>query len=159
MTSSGRAGDLRVRWMQPADAERVAAIARNLNDAPHWGQGVYEAALRPGAVPERVCLVAAAEDEPVGFLVAALVAGQAEIESIAVAVEHQKRGIGRALLAMTMRELRSRGVVEVFLEVRASNEAARGLYASAGFVEYGRRPRYYADPVEDAILLRTHPDP
>jgi len=40
------------------------------------------------------------------------------------------------------------------LEVRDSNKAARGFYGSFGFIEVGRRPGYYADPVEDAILMR-----
>ena len=35
-----------------------------------------------------------------------------------------------------------------------SNQAARAFYTSLGFVEEGRRPSYYADPVEDAILMR-----
>jgi len=50
-------------------------------------------------------------------------------------------------------ELRRSSVAGVHLEVRASNEAARALYARLGFVETGRRPRYYAAPEEDAVLL------
>lgn len=146
--------DLRVRAMEPGDVARVAAIAQALKDAPHWQQAVYEAALQPGALPQRLCLVAAAGEELAGFLVAAAVAGQAEIESIAVAAECQRRGIGRALLEAGLRELNSRAVSEVFLEVRASNSAALGLYRAAGFGECGRRTGYYADPVDDAILLR-----
>ena len=45
-------------------------------------------------------------------------------------------------------------VREVLLEVRESNQAARGFYASLGFLEEGRRRSYYADPVEDAVLMR-----
>jgi ribosomal-protein-alanine N-acetyltransferase len=39
------------------------------------------------------------------------------------------------------------------LEVRASSEAARGLYRALGFVEQGRRRGYYREPVEDAVLM------
>jgi ribosomal protein S18 acetylase RimI-like enzyme len=49
--------------------------------------------------------------------------------------------------------LREAEITKVMLEVRASNHAARGFYACAGFVETGRRPGYYSDPEEDAILL------
>jgi ribosomal-protein-alanine N-acetyltransferase len=45
-------------------------------------------------------------------------------------------------------------VREVLLEVRRSNVAAQGFYRSVGFVEEGRRPGYYADPIEDAVLMR-----
>jgi ribosomal-protein-alanine N-acetyltransferase len=51
-------------------------------------------------------------------------------------------------------ELRHQGVREVMLEVRAGNKAAQGFYRFLGFAEEGRRPAYYADPVEDAILMR-----
>ena len=147
---------MQVRPMQALDLDRVAVIAAALKDAPHWPRAIYEAALRPGAVPERLCLVASSNGAVAGFLVAAVIAGQAEIESIAVAPDRQRRGIGRELLGAAMRELRARGVADVFLEVRASNTAAQGLYRAAGFAECGRRPAYYADPVEDAVLLRLH---
>jgi ribosomal-protein-alanine N-acetyltransferase len=51
-------------------------------------------------------------------------------------------------------ELSRADVREVLLEVRESNQAARAFYASLGFVDDGRRRGYYADPVEDAVLLR-----
>jgi ribosomal-protein-alanine N-acetyltransferase len=50
-------------------------------------------------------------------------------------------------------ELAIAHVQELFLEVRASNRAALALYLSLGFSQTGRRPRYYIDPVEDALLL------
>jgi ribosomal-protein-alanine N-acetyltransferase len=147
---------VQVRAMEGRDLERVVAIADALKDAPHWSRSVYAAALEPATVPQRLCLVAIVEDKSVaGFLVASVVGVQAEIESIAVAPEQQRRGIGRALLAAAMRELSRRGVAEVFLEVRASNQAARTLYRRAGFAECGRRTGYYADPPEDALVLRA----
>ena len=48
---------------------------------------------------------------------------------------------------------RGRGAAAVFLEVRESNQAARALYEKWAFLESGRRPRYYKDPEEDAILI------
>jgi ribosomal-protein-alanine N-acetyltransferase len=50
-------------------------------------------------------------------------------------------------------ELRVAGVREVLLEVRSSNQRALGFYRSLGWSETGRRPRYYADPEEDAVLM------
>jgi ribosomal protein S18 acetylase RimI-like enzyme len=49
--------------------------------------------------------------------------------------------------------LRTAGVREFILEVRASNQRALGFYRSLGWSETGRRPRYYADPEEDAVLM------
>jgi len=78
---------------------------------------------------------------------------QAELETIAVAAEGQRRGVCRNLFAVLVGELAIAQAEEVFLEVRASNRAALALYLSLGFKETGRRSRYYIDPVEDALLL------
>jgi ribosomal-protein-alanine N-acetyltransferase len=62
--------------------------------------------------------------------------------------------VARRLLGALTAELRTAGVDALLLEVRASNGAALSLYASLGFVEAGRRRRYYLDPEEDASLMR-----
>jgi ribosomal-protein-alanine N-acetyltransferase len=64
----------------------------------------------------------------------------------------RRRGLGRALLDAAIVEARARGARTMFLEVAAGNAAGRALYAGAGFVESGRRVRYYADG-DDALLL------
>jgi ribosomal-protein-alanine N-acetyltransferase len=88
-----------------------------------------------------------------GFAVASLLAPQSELESIAVAKDSQRRGLARQLFAGLVRNLASQEISEVILEVRASNHPALQLYRALGFAETARRARYYADPVEDAILL------
>jgi ribosomal-protein-alanine N-acetyltransferase len=52
-----------------------------------------------------------------------------------------------------LEELRTEEVCQLILEVRASNRAALGFYGALGFKETGRRPRYYIDPEEDAVLM------
>ncbi len=89
----------------------------------------------------------------VGFAIASLVPPQAELETIAIAAAEQRRGIGRRLMTAMAEELSAAAVSEVLLEVRASNERALGLYRSMGWHEAGRRPRYYAEPEEDAVLM------
>jgi ribosomal-protein-alanine acetyltransferase len=90
----------------------------------------------------------------VGFAIAAVVAPEAELETIAVAAEGQRRGVGGLLLRALVDELKTEQVSELHLEVRASNQVALGFYCQQGFKEAGRRPRYYADPEEDAVLMR-----
>lgn len=83
-----------------------------------------------------------------GFMVTRTVAfDEAEILNIAVAPESRRRGVATALIE-------SLNVPEVFLEVRESNDMARGLYEKLGFREAGRREEYYDDPVESAIIMR-----
>ena len=90
----------------------------------------------------------------VGFAVAVVVAGEGEIESIAVAPGWQRRGIGMALLRELQRALEAEGALAIVLEVRETNRAAASLYAQAGFREVGRREGYYRDPVEDAVVMQ-----
>jgi ribosomal-protein-alanine N-acetyltransferase len=152
---SGSDAALRIRRMTATDVERVVEIAASLRDAPHWPMAAYLAALNPEGVPGRIALVAESSESGVvaGFAVASLVLPEAELETIVVAQEGQRRGVGRRLLVAMTEELRARGVTEVILEVRALNGAAQALYRGQGFAETGRRPGYYADPVEDAVLM------
>lgn len=78
----------------------------------------------------------------------------ADIQTIALDAEHRGAGRGRALLRALLGAAVRRGAREVFLEVRADNPGAEGLYLSEGFAEIGRRPRYYQPDDVDAIVMR-----
>ena len=90
-----------------------------------------------------------------GYVVAHCAADEGEILNLGVAAAHRRQGIARALVERALQDLAGRGVRTVYLEVRASNAAARHLYESLGFREVARRARYYRRPVEDAIILRA----
>jgi len=80
-----------------------------------------------------------------GFIMSRLVAGEAEILSVAVAARQRRKGLARRLLDLHLRRLVGLGARTVFLEVNETNEAARRLYRRAGFREAGRRDGYYSD--------------
>ena len=152
--SEKRAG-VRVRRMEAEDIDRVMEIAAATDHAPRWGRAAYEAVIDPGNQPRRVALVAERESGLAGFVVAAVLpVEKAELESIVTALPHQRRGVARELFASLKHELRRQGVREVMLEVRNGNHSAQGFYRFLGFKEEGRRPGYYGDPVEDAVLMR-----
>lgn len=155
-----QAPQVQVRRMSPADLDRVLEIAASLRDAPHWPASAYAAAMDQENQPRRIALVAMDEgsNSPAGFLVAGVLAPEAELESIAVALPFQRLGLGGLLLRELAEELRKGQVREVFLEVRASNRMALGFYRAQGFEETGRRTGYYADPGEDAVLMRLKLD-
>ena len=75
------------------------------------------------------------------------------VTNIAVHPDYRCRGIGRAILSEMLVEADKRGVSSVFLEVRVSNSAARGLYLSSGFTECGVRKNFYRHPTEDALQM------
>ena len=89
-----------------------------------------------------------------GFAVLTVAADEAEILNLAVPASMRRGGVGAQLLDDMIRDGRARGARTMYLDVRASNVAARALYASRGFAEAGRRRRYYSSPVEDALSLR-----
>lgn len=78
----------------------------------------------------------------------------ADIQTIALLSEYRGQGRGRRLLRALLAEAAVRGAREVFLEVRADNPVAEGLYLAEGFAEIGRRPRYYQPDDVDAIVMR-----
>jgi ribosomal-protein-alanine N-acetyltransferase len=153
------AQEFRIRRMSLADLEQVMDLGASLSQAPHWPRATYEAAIAPGpGQRRRIALVA--EDMTTGriagFAVAVLAPPESELESIAIAAEFQRRGAGRQLFGIMANFLRGQQVKEILLEVRVSNEPAQSLYRMLGFVEAGCRPGYYADPVEDAALMRLN---
>lgn len=81
-------------------------------------------------------------------------APDADIQTIAIAEAARGRGRGRELLRSLLTEAAQRGAREVFLEVRADNPTAQALYASEGFVDVGRRPRYYQPDDVDAVVMK-----
>jgi ribosomal-protein-alanine N-acetyltransferase len=139
-----------IRAMLPAEAARVVKLLEEAPEAANWSQeGLQELTSSVGGA----ALVSEAEGEISGFLVARQVVDEAEILNLGVARARRRRGDGGALLRAAMDELRVRGVSRVFLEVRESNEVGIAFYAKYGFAKTGKRPAYYRDPVEAAILM------
>ena len=89
----------------------------------------------------------------VGYIIAEHVLDQAELHRIAMIPFIRKMGIGTLLFHEFRRRYQEIGVDTIYLEVRESNEAAYQFYLKNGFEEYGRRAKYYKDPIEDAILM------
>jgi len=93
----------------------------------------------------------------VGYACFSVLEPEAELLRVGVLPEYRSAGIAYAGLAAAQQQLASNGIERLLLEVRESNQAARKLYQSLGYVNDGRRCGYYpseADrPAEDALLL------
>jgi ribosomal-protein-alanine acetyltransferase len=147
-----------IREAVPADLPAIIALAKNAVIAAQWSVEQYDAIFRAGST-YRIALVAVEKsrhDEPrvQGFIVAQAIAGEWEIENIAVDTSVKRRGLGKRLLAHLLEIARAKGAKSIFLEVRESNSIARSFYENASFSQGGRRKRYYENPKEDAILYR-----
>jgi ribosomal-protein-alanine N-acetyltransferase len=147
----------RIDLAREDDVAAIAAIERRVFSDP-WSERAFRDVLAHPAMyfacaREQTADGYAAERVR-GYVVAWFAGGQGEIANLAVEESARGRGLGSELLDAALDEARGHGTEEVFLEVRSSNVRARELYESRGFVEVGRRRRYYRRPVEDAIILR-----
>lgn len=139
-----------IRRASPADAAAIAPLEKRCFSDP-WSEAAFEELLRLSYV---VALVAEEGERIEGYLIARVIAGEAEILNLAVAPEARRTGLGRKLLDRGLVRLGKKGAERVWLEVRESNSAARGLYQRRGFVDAGRRAKYYRAPIEDALVLQ-----
>jgi ribosomal-protein-alanine N-acetyltransferase len=82
-----------------------------------------------------------------------LIIDEAHIATLAVHPELRRQRIARKLMCVALTEAAQAGAISALLEVRAGNAAAQNLYRDFGFEVVGRRPHYYRDNQEDALLL------
>ena len=136
--------------MTEAHVARVAALEQVCFSDP-WSENSVRSELDN---PLSTWLVALEGETVLGYVGSQTVLDEADIMNVAVAPEHRRQGVARLLLERLEEALRSRNVHSLTLEVRASNEPAKALYASLGYVPVGRRPNYYFKPREDALILR-----
>jgi ribosomal-protein-alanine N-acetyltransferase len=142
---------MNVRPAAARDLPALLALEHSSPTAAGWSAAEYERLLLAPA-PGRVALAAEEEGAVVAFLVAREVEGEWELENLAVEPGARRRGVGSRLLAAFLELARSRGARAIHLEVRESNRAARAFYEKWGFLPSGRRPTYYAQPPEDALI-------
>ena len=79
---------------------------------------------------------------------------EADVMNVAVSPDFRRQGIGESLMVALGEALAQKGIETLTLEVRASNEGAISLYTRLGYEQVGRRPNYYTDPREDALIMR-----
>lgn len=150
------AGSAQLRAMAPADLSDVLALEQELFPDDAWSPEMFASELYQSE-GDRMYLVASDEECPLaGYAGMMFVPGgtQADVLTIAVCPDRWGHGIGSLLLGALIDEARRRGCDEVFLEVRADNDRAHGLYLRRGFTELGVRRGYYQPSGADAIVMR-----
>ena len=141
---------MKIAALDPARAAEVAAVSAECFDAPWSADELRREAER--AVGRVV--VACEADAVIGYGVAHVIGSEAEVITLGVLPRERRRGVGRALLAALVE-----GAARAFLEVRAGDPAATGLYAGFGFAEVDRRVGYYADGEDAVIMAWSRPSP
>ena len=147
--NGGKDSAVQIRPMCPGDIPAAAGLERQVFSEP-WSEQGFADAL---AGSQNIFLVAERAGRLVGYAGFYGSFEEGDITNVAVEVHFRRQKIGLALVEAIKRAAASRGTARIFLEVRASNEAAQRLYCRAGFEACGRRKNFYRQPVEDAILM------
>jgi ribosomal-protein-alanine N-acetyltransferase len=145
---------VRVDAMRIEDLAAVQEIER-LSFTTPWPSYALEQELTGNRLARYV--VARLGDTVVGYAGVWLMVDDAHITTFGVHPDWRRRGIGQQLLLAVADLARQIGARRLTLEVRASNQAAQRLYERFGFDIVGRRPRYYTDNAEDALIMTTPP--
>lgn len=143
-----------VRRMSLADLPEVLEIDHLSFPLP-WSERSYRFELTENPASHMLVAVSPENGRPrvLGYAGFWMVIDEAHISTLAVHPDHRRTGLGAELLRAVLDEAARRGAELATLEVRVSNRAAVNLYHKFGFQIVGRRPRYYRDNGEDALLM------
>jgi ribosomal-protein-alanine N-acetyltransferase len=138
-----------IRRFDARDAAAVGEILASSPEAAAWSVKSLEQINLRGELG----WVIEDDHKVVGFLVIQSVVAEAELLNLCVAPGKRRAGLAEALLNEAVAELRRDRVDRLFLEVRESNTPAISFYEKHQFRKTGRRPAYYRDPEEAAVLM------
>jgi ribosomal-protein-alanine N-acetyltransferase len=134
--------------MSASDVSAALSILKESPEASIWTrESLLDSANRRNA------WVAELGGSFAGILIGRVAADEFEVLNLAVAKARRRRGVATQLVEVALEDARIAGARQAYLEVRASNKGGIALYERLGFRVCGRRPNYYRDPIEDAILL------
>lgn len=144
-----------IRKMTVQDVPAVSQIDRMSFSMP-WPEHSFQYEVAENRVAR--CFVAETDDRRIAAMIVSwIIVDEMHIATIATHPDFRRQGIGERILRDALQDGRDAGAHLAFLEVRASNEAAQAMYRKFGFRVSGKRPRYYKDNSEDAILMTLEP--
>lgn len=134
------------------DLDEVAVI-ENVSFTAPWPTSAYTTELTTNRLARYVG--ARISGTLVGFGGIWLMVDEAHFTTVAVLPANRRSGVATVLLLELLQEARRGGARVATLDVRVSNVDAQRLYLAFGFIEVGRRIRYYDDNGEDALVMTT----
>ncbi|MCX5717157.1 MAG: ribosomal protein S18-alanine N-acetyltransferase [Nitrospirae bacterium] len=141
--------ELTIRAMRESDLPSVVAIER-LSFSTPWSETSF---LNEIYKHNSTAKISVAGERVIGYMCANQIADEGHILNLAVHPDFRGRGIANTLVKNIIEELKEKACRFLYLEVRASNNAARKLYEGFGFSIVGARKAYYTEPKEDAVIM------
>ncbi|MDR7869416.1 MAG: ribosomal protein S18-alanine N-acetyltransferase [Tissierellaceae bacterium] len=142
--------DINIRGIVEDDIDQIVEIEKECFPTP-WSKDAFLTEVRENKLAKYV--VVEIDGKVVGYGGMWLILNEGHITNIAVKNEYRGLGIGNRIMESLIYYCTSKNIQSMTLEVRKSNIVAQNLYKKYKFVEYGVRPRYYADNNEDAIIM------
>ena len=137
------------RRMAPEDADAVEVVEKACFAIP-WSR---ESFWKEASNEYTLYLLALDGERVIGSVGCWITYDEAQITNVAVLPEYRGQGVGTKMFGEIIKAVKEKGVTAMTLEVRPSNAPARALYKHYGFHDAGRRPHYYQDDGEDAIIM------
>jgi ribosomal-protein-alanine N-acetyltransferase len=141
---------IEIRRMELKDIPEVVEIDRSSFTLP-WTERSFKYEVQENTAAR--CWVTTVDGRVVSMLVLWIIVDEAHIATIATHPHFRRRGFARQVLVKSLVSARGEGAIKALLEVRARHVVAQKIYCDIGFVEVGRRPMYYRDNGEDAVLM------
>ena len=153
MSSKKADPQVTIDLMQKADLPEILAIEKVSFSSP-WTAAMFTEELENKLAQCLVIRINYGSKSVVGaYIIFRLIADEAHLHNLAVKKEFQRNGLARNLMEAMKDIALQVGIVARTLEVRESNKEAISLYLKCGFVVKGRRPLYYTDTHEDALIM------
>lgn len=141
---------MKVRRALRTDVAAMCALERECFSSP-WSEGAFLDSMKDAGALFFVC---EEDGRTLGYAGGICVADECSVTNVAVSAEFRRRGVATALLDALESECAVRGVTDVFLEVRVSNDPAISAYEGRGYVRVGNRRGFYRLPPEDAYVYK-----
>lgn len=129
---------LNFRKIQVEDLPEIMAIERQCYEFP-WSEEIFKSCFNAG----NLAMFAELDGKAIGYGVLSTVLDEASLLNICIVPSEQGKGYAKILLQFLCEQVRTLGADTLFLEVRASNQAALHLYENMGFNQIGTRRNYY----------------
>jgi len=154
--SEPRPGPWRVRAATATDLPAIIALEVEGFGRP-WTEAMYVEELARGS--SWLDLAISESGEVVAFVCAWRILDACHLLRIATRRSLQNSGIARTLVRHLIASARVGSCSRIELEVASRNTSALALYRGLDFEVVGRRPGYYKEPVDDAILMNLQLSP
>ncbi|MDD4372121.1 MAG: ribosomal protein S18-alanine N-acetyltransferase [Anaerostipes sp.] len=140
----------KIKGVTEDDIEEIAKLEADCFSDPWSQKGIWDAYNGDFYLMYKI-----EENEKIaGYIIGRYIVDEGELLRVAVNPKARQVGLGQALVQILQNEMRVRGIRDIFLEVRESNENAIRLYEKMRFEYIGKRKNYYQHPTEDAVLMK-----